>query len=420
MKNPIRLLTMRSKYMPGFGDMLTGGTQLMGFVIPMMKAAARGGKKLDTSRYATSFAEIDKEKEEILNRANWLCDKIIVSPDELLYSYPKILGPYYGPQWSIYSCVNLIAALANISHIWPETKGKCLSRMEKLLVLLQSEQLKRYDASEWGEDPIETLEGNKSHVTYLSILAWGISLYRLAGGSDKYDDLYGRCCEAMNRRMLRHKDMNLLSFPNKPVFFPDMFAAIVALKNYSLLFDDRYEDTIRKYLDKVRQKWLNYKTGLIVAMLYGQRKTGIRGCYVGMNNFWLTLIDDEFAFDQYSRMKRILYKKDKFAGIKEYTYKSPKIAFDPDAGPIIDGLSPSGTAFAIGSATYFKDWDVRNSMLATADLVGGRVEGDRQLHYKLGEFALVGEATVLAMRTNFPEVKKKMSMYKDNKTSSLL
>lgn len=416
MKNPLKLIQMRSKYMPGLSDTLIGGAQLMGFVVPMLKAALRYNKPLDTSKYATSFSDIDKEKGDILARANWLCEKIIVSPDELLHSYPKILGPYYGPQWSIYSCVNLIAALANISHIWPETRGKCLNRMEKLLVLLQSEQLKRYDASEWGEDPIESLEGNKSHVTYLSILAWGISLYRLAGGTDIYDELYKRCCEAMNRRMLRQKDLNLRSFPDKPIFFPDMFAAIVALKNYSLLFDDRYESTVQKYLEKVREKWLNPRTGLIVAMLYGTRKTGIRGCYVGMNNFWLTLIDNNFAYDQYCRMKRVLYKKDKFAGIKEYTYKSPKLAFDPDAGPIIDGLSPSGTAFAIGSATYFQDWDVRNSMLASADLIGGRVEeGERTLHYRLGEFALVGEATVLAMRTNFPQVKQRLAIFRTNK-----
>lgn len=411
MKNPITLFTKRSKYMPGFADMLTGGTELMGFVMPMLKAASRTKKELDTSIYATSFDEIDKEKEEILGRANWLCEKIIVSPDELLYSYPKILGPYFGPQWSIYSCVMLISALANISHIWPETRSKCLNRMERLLVLLQSEQLKRYDASEWGEDPIESLNGNKSHVTYLSILAWGISLYRLSGGTDKYDDLYKKCCEAMNRRMLRHKDMNLQSFPNKPIFFPDMFVAIVALKNYSLIFDERYETTVSKYLLKVKENWLHYRTGLVVAMLYGRKKTGIRGSYVGLNNYWLSLIDYEFAFDQYSRMKNFLYKKEGYAGIKEYLHKSPKLSFDPDAGPIIEGISPSGTAFAIGSATYFKDWDARNSMLATGEIVGGRVEGERQVHYKLGEFALVGEATVLSMRTNLPEVKMRMTKF---------
>lgn len=32
--------------------------------------------------------------------------------------------------------------------------------------------------------------GNKGHMTYLSILAWMISNYRLAGGDNRYDALF--------------------------------------------------------------------------------------------------------------------------------------------------------------------------------------------------------------------------------------
>lgn len=71
-----------------------------------------------------------------------------------------------------------------------------------------------------------------------------------------------------------------------------------------------------------------------------------------------------------------------------------------DAGLVIKGISAGGTAFAIGAATLLEDWDFRYELLRTAEIGGCTVKGNRTRHYRLGEFALVGEATAMAMRTN--------------------
>ena len=88
------------------------------------------------------------------------------------------------------------------------------------------------------------------------------------------------------------------------------------------------------------------------------------------------------------------------SGIKEYHDRSCWLGLDIDAGPIILNLSPSGTAFAIGVATYFNDIEFRNSLLKTAEIAGHTVKWDNKRHYLLGGIALVGEAITLAMRTN--------------------
>lgn len=56
--------------------------------------------------------------------------------------------------------------------------------------------------------------------------------------------------------------------------------------------------------------------------------------------------------------------------------------------------------FAIGAATYFNDWDFRYKMLRTAEVVSRTKKEKDMRHYKIAEMFLVGEATVLAMRTN--------------------
>lgn len=389
------------------GDMaeLVGGSLSSAPVLAplVMKAMGGNAKVTHPSPLASSSAEIDVEREEIMLRLNWLCKNIITNPQSLRYSYPDLLGDYYGPQWVIYSAMMLVAALSNVTRIWPDTREESLKRMEKLIELLLSEELREYDTRDWGEDALDSLMGNKSHITYLSILAWSISLYRLAGGDARHDNLFSNLIEAINRRFLTHRNMILLSFPNRPPFFPDMMLAIVALKNFGQLVDDRYQTTVEMWLDKCQSEWID-RHGLIFSMIKRGRLGAVRGSYTALNTYWMSLIEPEFAFDQYERMKRLLLQREPYVGIREWIRKAPHIAFDPDSGPVLFGLSPSGTAFAIGAATAMGDWTSRREMLLTAEALGGDVRDSTTRHYRLAEFALVGEATVLAMRTTLPEL----------------
>lgn len=73
---------------------------------------------------------------------------------------------------------------------------------------------------------------------------------------------------------------------------------------------------------------------------------------------------------------------------------------DIDAGPIIMGLSPSGTAFATGAVTFFDDRQMRIEILRTAEIAGNSLKCNGKRHYALSDMAIVGESIMLAMRTN--------------------
>lgn len=70
----------------------------------------------------------EEEKQEIIERANWLCEKVIVDPKQLIAAMPQMLGPHYMGQWAIYSCSFLAFALYNISRLYPEHKEACIER----------------------------------------------------------------------------------------------------------------------------------------------------------------------------------------------------------------------------------------------------------------------------------------------------
>lgn len=353
----------------------------------------------------------EQERDDILERANWLCKKIITSPETLIDEAPSMIGREYQGEWAIYCCSMLTHALTNISYLYPDKKAKCPELIAKMIEMVNTPAMREYDTLQWKEDAMESLDSPKHHMTYTSILAWMISNYKMAGGDERYDELFHKLCAALNRHMKESRyDLNLLSFPNKPIWLPDMLVTIVALSNYGRLYNGKYNDTLNIWLDNAKSKWIHKDSGLLAGQLPGQSRRVkvmvIRGSHSALNCSYLTMVDEDFAREQYRQMCKVLRKEvsimgKTICGVKEYLHKSYDFKVMPgDAGLVFKGISAGGTAFAIGAATYFGDWEFRYQILRTAELVGGTEKMKRMRHYKMANMFLVGEATMLAMRTN--------------------
>lgn len=344
----------------------------------------------------------DKEKRELIQRRNYLLEKIAVEPRQLLGEMPGGIGLQFQGEWALYSCSMLTEALANMAELYPETKDEATASIDSLIRIVKSPELRLYDKIRWGEDPLESLDGDKSHVSYLSHLAWMIGNYRRISGDDRYNGLHESICNAMNRRILQSPILNIPTYPAEPVYVPDMMVAIVALSDYAGLNDGKYSSTVKKWLYRAKSEWCDAGTGLLLSFLDDDGKTDapVKGSYSALNCYYLTKIDETFAQEQYDRLKENFSQRFPASGIKEYHDRSCWFGMDIDAGPIILNLSPSGTAFAIGSATYFGDNAFRNSLLKTAEIAGHTIRWGNKRHYLLADIALVGEAITLAMRTN--------------------
>lgn len=345
----------------------------------------------------------EEERDDIIERKNYLVDKIVVDPLQLLNEMPHGIGLQFQGEWALYSCSMLTSALANIAELYPETREKAVSTIDSLVRIVKSPTLSLYDFLRWGEEPLESLDGaDKSHVSYLSHLAWMIGNYRRLSGDDKYDNLHDSLCATMNRRILHSPILNLPTYPDEPIYVPDMMVAIVALSDYNRLNDGKYAMTVKRWLEKAKNEWCDVETGLLASFLdeNGKPIGEMKGSYSALNCYYLTLLDDEYAGEQYDRLKKYFRQNFPVSGIKEYHDRSCLFGNDIDAGPIILNLSPSGTAFAIGSATYMGDDDFRRQLLKTAEIAGHTVKWNGRRHYLLANIVLVGEAITLAMRTN--------------------
>ena len=361
-------------------------------------------KSFSVSYICREHSSIESEIEDILERRNYLVDKLVTTPREVLGEMPAGIGTQFQGEWALYSCSMLSAALVNISHLYPETKEENLQHIDRLINIVMSPELRNYDTMRWNEDPLESLNGDNSHVSYLSHLAWMICSYKEIGGDNKYDKLLASLCMTMNHRILLSKGLNLPTYPDESIYIPDMLVAIVSLDKYSDMNKGKYRSTVNKWINKAQKEWLDNETGLLASFVdeNGKQYEGapVKGSYSALNCYYLTFIDEAFAKQQHEKLKELFWKDGFVTGLKEYWDRACPIGLDMDAGPIIFELSPSGTAFFAGSSTYFNDSNVRNGILKTAEIAGHTIKIGNKRHYLLANVALVGEAIMLAMRTH--------------------
>ncbi len=361
--------------------------------------------------YATSeHGSFDKEKKEIIRRANYLTSKVATTSQNLLDEMPSGIGEQFQGEWAIYSCSMTCAALANIAILYPKNNKLSIKFIGDIIDIALSEEIKEYDRMRWGEDPMDGIYGNHSHISYYSHVAWMISRYKQIGGDGKYDDIYHSLCKAMDRRICHSPIFNAPTYPGECIYIPDMLVAIVALSNYAHQYSGKYQSTVDKWLEKASSEWIDKETGLLASFLEedngkAQIVLPVKGSYSALNCYYLSLVAPEFALKQYEQLIKYFKQEFLITGLKEYHDRTCIFGMDIDAGPIIFNLSPSGTGFVIGAATSLGDMAFRKKLLKTAEIGGSTISWFSSSHYLLANIALVGEAIILAMRTSAPETR---------------
>jgi hypothetical protein len=350
---------------------------------------------------------LEGEKKDIIRRANYLTSKVATSPQDLLDEMPRGIGEQFQGEWALYTCSMTAAALANIAILYPQNKDLSIQFVGQIIDIAMSSEIREYDRLRWREDPIDGIYGDLSHISYYSHLAWMISRYKQIGGDDRYDGMYHSLCKAMNRRIRQSKCLNCRTYPGEQFYIPDMLVAIVALANYSCQYDGKYSATVNMWIERAKEEWIDKETGLLASFLdYEDGTTQIlqpvKGSYSALNCYYLSLVDPEFAKEQYDCFLKGFKQCLPITGIKEYHDDSCLFGFDIDAGPLIFGLSPSGIGFALGAATSLDDKEFRKKLLRTIEIGGCTIRWFDKSHYMVSDLALVAEAILLAMRTSAP------------------
>jgi len=335
-------------------------------------------------------------KRDILARREYLLDRVN-GHDLSVKQMPSYLKAQFKGEWAVATYSMFAAALTNIAFMFPETKDEALLVVDNLIERVRTEEIRLFDANRWGEDPIESLNGNNGHIGYLGHLNWMIGAHYFLGGDDRYDELFSSITASLYRRLKNSPALCLETYPQE-IYVPDNLVVFASIANFSLLHGGEYGDLARSWVAHAKGNLLDAGFGLLPFHLDSECRAsgGVRGSGAGWASFYLPYVDREFAIEQFENLKKHFLQVRILTGIREY----PKDVFgwgDLDSGPVLFGFSPSGTGFSVGGASHAKDSALLTDLLFTSEVVGSSVEWNGKRNYLLAP--LVGEAIMLAMKT---------------------
>lgn len=331
---------------------------------------------------------------ELFARRDYLLERVHAR-EMTTEDMPSSLGAQFQGEWAVGTYSMVTAAITNLAFIFADTREAGLLVVDELIERMRSTEIRRFDTERWGEDPLESLDGEHGHIGYLGHLNWMIGAHYFLGGDGRYDALFESISGALYRRLKASPGLCLETYPGE-IYVPDNVVVFASLANFSRLRGGRFGDL--GWVEHAKHSLLDPELGLLPFLLDQRCRPlgGVRGSGAGWNSFYLPYIDPVFASQQFAALKRGFLQTRVITGIREYP-KGVVGVGDVDSGPVVFGFSPSGTGFAIAGAVHERESKLLSDLLFTAELVGSSFEWGGRRRYLLAP--LVGDSILLAMKT---------------------
>jgi hypothetical protein len=294
-------------------------------------------------------------------------------------------------------------ALTNIALDAPETREDTLQVLELIVSRIMSQEIRAFDASQWGEDGLASLDGDNGHIAYLGHLNLIMGAYRILGGDDRYDALHAQITDAISRRMKALPHFHAETYPHE-TYTMDNVVAAASLDVADHVRGTDHSDAIRGYLRYTREHLLDPETGLIVFGV--QRDSGAplqrgRGSASGWASYFLPMLDKAFAREQFDLLRvHLAGSLGPFHGVREYHPNDPNAGFgDIDSGPVVV-WGVSATGFSMAGAKIHGHDDMLAGLASMSEAFGISIDDGDERRYISSP--LLGEAILLSMKTARP------------------
>lgn len=299
-------------------------------------------------------------------------------------------GHPFDGEWTLGTLSMASVAATNLAIRYPETRAVRAKQVSDWAARLASEQVRAYDTKQWGNDAMATLERSDAHAGYLGHVVLALDAACLLGGTRDVA-LHERLVEALARRIDLSPSGLIETYPGES-YVPDNVVVMASLVQFdACVGEPRHAALTARWIQKLKSGWVDPENGILV-FAPGQPA---RGSGAAWNSFYLPFVDEAFAAEQSDRTWATFGDTALggwLHGIREWP-EGVESGGDVDSGPLVMGVSPSATGFALADATLRGREAQQRGILRTAELVGVTWSG-RYL-----AAPLVGDAIVLAART---------------------
>ena len=335
---------------------------------------------------------------DVILRKNFLVRTLGISSLPQIFS--EISDPQQKGEYALVTYAMATYALTNIAMMEPRMKQEFSDSIAKWIPLVTTEDLYAFDQIAWGENPLDetVLKKDRGHIGYYGHLNLMLGAYALLNNDGKFAELHKKVTEAITLRMEKNQYRHVETYPNE-VYPPDNTVAVASLRVADETSGTDHSKVINEWLEQTK-KVEDPTSGLVVFQIDVQTGKPIqtyRGSNISWNSFFLPLIDQKYATEQFKKIKKkMIVQVPGFAAVREY----PDLTLfggDRDSGPVLFGLSPSATGFAVAGARNTNDGALLSSLLRSIELAGITVTKSYERHYLSAP--IVSDAIMLAMKT---------------------
>lgn len=335
----------------------------------------------------------DRDREDVIERRDHLLAQLFDAGPPT----SPVLDDQFAGEWRIVTLSMTALATAQIAFAHPSTRADAVRATGRLAAVALRPDSRAFDTDQWRSDALAALDGDEDHIGYLAHLALVLGAHRVIGGTE-HAALHHAIIDALVRRLQRAPRPLLFTYPGE-TYAMDNVALQAALGIAAVIEPAPAIDAERtRFVDYARAHLLDPETGVMGFSVTHDGASPSRGSGAGWNSFYLPHVDVGFATEQWRAVERafVVRVPPLFAAVREHRHGKDGPG-DVDSGPVILGLSPAGTGFAVAGARHSGDADLGSGLLATAELVGTSLSWQGRRRYVLAPD--VGDAILLAMRT---------------------
>lgn len=269
-------------------------------------------------------------------------------------------------------------------------------------------KLRQFDTESWNnEDALQSLSSNNGHAGYLGYANVVLSYDRLLDPKSPHAQANDAITEALIRRLESGPNLLIETYPGE-TYPVDNCVAMASIALHGRATGKDYTPLLRRWSTAFRERFVDKRTGMLyqrVDSASGEPEDKARASGTLFAAYFLRLVDPGLSRDLYRAIQknqvRFLGGSNQifggFGAIREYPVGVAGGLGDVDSGPVIFGLSSSGTAFALASSRMNRDRTVFNGTMRTLYLCGFPSGSKDELHF--GIAGPLGDALLFALLT---------------------
>jgi hypothetical protein len=304
----------------------------------------------------------------------------------------------YNAEWTIATYQMTALGLSQMAIAHPELKAEYSSIIEKCLDNLLRPETIAFATEVWGENGLLEFSSNKGHA-YLGYTNLALSMYRRANPKNRFARINDRLTEAFSRRLEQAPHGTIETYPNE-TYPPDVAAAIGSIGLYDRATGADHRKVLAKSLQAFRNRLIDPKSGMLHQAT--DSRTGTiqdkgRASGTTISVYFLSFADPKLSgklFQAIATTQRSNVAG--FTGIREYPPGQDGLG-DVDSGPLIMGLSPTASVFALSGARLTGNLDLFQALYRSLDVFGSFSDNKNSIASQIG--GPLGKALLLAMVT---------------------